>query len=34
MARECKVCNSWEPHTIDRLLVLGYGPHSYRHGGI
>ncbi len=22
----CKVCKAMEPRTIDRLLVLGYGP--------
>jgi hypothetical protein len=26
MGRGCKACASWEPETIDRLLVLGHGP--------
>jgi hypothetical protein len=23
---KCKVCSAMEPRTIDRLLVMGYGP--------
>ncbi len=26
MERKCKVCSAMEPKTIDRLLVVGYGP--------
>jgi len=26
MPRTCPVCQAWESRTIDRLLVLGYGP--------
>jgi hypothetical protein len=26
MARSCPVCSATEPRTIDRLLVIGYGP--------
>lgn len=22
----CVVCSGWEPETIDRLLLIGYGP--------
>ena len=22
----CAVCSGWEPETIDRLLLVGYGP--------
>lgn len=30
----CRVCKSMEPHTVDRLLLLGHGPSFIAQSGL